>query len=151
MKAIKPLTVATLTAVQTPLANKFYRKYGFRGKAKRHEPCVVVRDEHNAIIACAYLRNYKTINLLAGVAVAPAYQGQGVARLLLNQLVGYFDQRTYTFPYQHLQSLYASLGFALVAPDQQAETVSDIYYRYREQGRPIVMMLYQPRPSRTLG
>lgn len=145
MKASTIFTVGSLTALETPLANKFYRSYGFRGKAKRHELCVVVRNEQSAIIACAYLRDYKTFKLLAGVAVAPAYQGRGVAWLLLQQMAQDFDQYTYTYPFEYLQPLYASLGFVAVVADQQAEAVSAVYQRYREQGRAIVIMRYQPQ------
>ncbi|WHI52426.1 hypothetical protein P3339_06490 [Microbulbifer sp. MLAF003] len=34
-----------LSDIEIPLANKFYRMHGFRGKARRYEDCAVVRDE----------------------------------------------------------------------------------------------------------
>lgn len=145
---MKPFSVHWLTALETPLANQFYSEYHFRGKARRHEPCAVVRDQHNAIIACAYLRDYSTadeaFSLLAGLAVAPGYQGQGVASLLLQQLAERFDAHTYTFPYEHLRSFYSSLGFQAVAELRQGSVVSDVYHRYKEQGRAIAVMLYAP-------
>jgi N-acetylglutamate synthase-like GNAT family acetyltransferase len=148
MTAIKPFSVHWLTAVETPLANHFYHEYHFRGKARRHEPCAVVRNQHNAIIACAYLRDYSSadeaFSLLAGVAVAPDYQGQGVARLLLKLLTERFDTHTYTFPYEHLRPFYSSLGFQSVADLSQDSVVSDVYRRYREQGRSITVMRYAP-------
>jgi GNAT superfamily N-acetyltransferase len=144
MKVIKSFTVADLTALETPLANKFYRKHGFRGKARRGEVCAVVRDERQDVIACGYLRDYQTFKLLAGVAVAPAYQGQGVARLLLQHLTAYFDQHTHTFPYEHLQPFYLSLGFELILPEPQT-TVAALYDNYRKQGRAIVVMQYMAR------
>ena len=148
MTAIKPFSVQWLSAVETPLANHFYSEYHFRGKARRHEPCAVVRNQHNAIIGCAYLRDYSTpdeaFNLVAGVAVAPVYQGQGVARLLVQQLADCFDAHTYTFPYEHLRSFYCTLGFRLVGELRKDSVVSDVYQRYREQGRSIMAMLYDP-------
>jgi N-acetylglutamate synthase-like GNAT family acetyltransferase len=148
MTAIKPFSVHWLTAVETPLANHFYHEYHFRGKARRHDPCAVVRNQHNAIIACAYLRDYSStdeaFSLLAGVAVAPGYQGQGVARLLLKLLTERFDTHTYTFPYEHLRSFYSSVGFQSVADLSQDSVVSDVYRRYREQGRSITVMRYDP-------
>ncbi len=148
MTAIKFFSVHCLTEVEIPLANHFYREYHFRGKARRHEPCAVVRNQHNAIIGCAYIRDYSTadeaFNLLAGVAVAPDYQGQGVARLLLTQLAERFDTHTYTFPYEHLRSFYSSLGFQSADELSQDSVVSTVYHRYRAQGRSIVVMRYAP-------
>ena len=148
MTAMKPFSVHWLTAVETPLANQFYREYHFRGKARRHDPCAVVRDQHNTIIACAYLRDYSTadeaFSLLAGLAVAPGCQGQGVASLLLQELAVRFDLHTYTFPYEHLLPFYRAVGFKPVAELRQDSVVSDVYHRYREQGRAIAVMHYAP-------
>ena len=136
-------SVQWLSNLEVPLANKFYREHGFRGSAKRHERCAVVRDEHRTIIACGYLRNYSEFTLLAGVAVAPSYQGRGVARLLLQKLSEAFDAQTYTFPYLHLQAFYESLGFQRCESDDETSQVSDLYHRYLSQGREITMMVYE--------
>ncbi|WP_308364331.1 MULTISPECIES: GNAT family N-acetyltransferase [unclassified Microbulbifer] len=87
-----------LSEAEIPLANKFYRTHKFRGKARRHDPCMVIRDEQKQIIACGCLRQSAECQLLAGVAVVPDYQGQGVARQLLNSMAEAFDERTFTFP-----------------------------------------------------
>lgn len=143
MESVGVYSVQWLSNLEVPLANKFYREYHFRGKAKRHEPCAVVRSEHNTIIACAYVRDYQTFTLLAGVAVAPAHQGCGVARLMLQQLTEVFDAHSYTFAYKHLQPLYESHGFKRVEPNSQPPSVSNVYQRYLNQGRAITMMVYE--------
>lgn len=132
-----------LSSQEIPLANKFYRQHGFRGKAKRHQPCAVVKNCHAEIIGCGYLRDYDTFKLLAGVAVAPDHQGLGVARLLLQLLAEQFDPQTYTFPYQPLLSLYQSLGFRCIEPKSQ-QPVSSLYQTYINQGRSITLMVYNP-------
>lgn len=142
MASIQPFSVHWLTPIETPLANKFYREHHFRGKARRHQPCAVVRDRKSEIIACGYLRDYETFKLLSGVAVAQVYQGQGVARLLLQGLSEHFDDQTYTFPYEYLLPFYTSLGFKQVDSARQTSPVSDLYLRYRNQGRSIAVMVY---------
>jgi len=143
MKSTQSFTVQWLTQLEVQLANKFYRKYHFRGKAKRNESCVVVKNARREIISCGYLRNYKTFNLLAGVAVAPHNQGKGVARLLLDNVSARFTPMTYTFPYEYLIPLYQSFGFKIVSIEQTDPQVVNLYTRYRVQGRSISLMRFQ--------
>ena len=147
MESVQPYSVHWLSNVEIPLANKFYREHSFRGKAKRHQACAVVRDEHSAIIACAYVRDYDAFKLLAGVAVAPAHQGRGVARLLLQRLLEGCDDQLYTFPYDQLLPFYASLGFKRVDCAAQASALGDVYLRYRNQGRSISVMGFKQNPK----
>lgn len=131
-----------LSEAEIPLANKFYRTHKFRGKARRHDPCMVIRDEQNQIIACGCLRQLNECQLLAGVAVAPDFQGQGVARLLLNSMAEAFDDRTFTFPYSHLVPFYRSVGFVEVDKGGQPSAILDRFQTYQKQGRDIVLTSY---------
>ncbi|WP_240914255.1 GNAT family N-acetyltransferase [Microbulbifer harenosus] len=142
-------SVQWLSDAEMPLANKFYREHKFRGKAKRHDPCAVVRDAKNSIIACGCLRQLTDSQLLAGVAVAPDWQGRGVARLLLNGMAEKFDAQTFTFPYRHLMPFYASLGFIESPLEGQPSAIVDRFHTYEKQGRDIVLMRYQPAHSRS--
>ncbi|MCO1336577.1 GNAT family N-acetyltransferase [Microbulbifer sp. OS29] len=142
-KAQPSYAVQWLADIEIPLANKFYRMHGFRGKAKRYEDCAVVRSEWGQVVACGYLRRYQAFKLLAGVAVAPEHQGLGVARQLLTVLVERFDRDTYTFPYIHLAPFYLSLGYERVTADALAEPVGDLYRSYLNQGRDILAMVYR--------
>jgi len=132
-----------LSEAEIPLANKFYRTHKFRGKARRHDPCMVIRDRQKHIIACGCLKQLSESQLLAGVAVAKEYRDQGVARLLLNSMAEAFDDRTFTFPYQHLAPFYLSLGFVEVDEDEQPSTIFDRFHTYRRQGRDILFMRYR--------
>lgn len=126
-----------------PLANKFYRTHKFRGKARRHEPCAVIRDPQNTIIACGCLRKLTDSQLLVGVAVAPESQGKGVARRLLTFMSEGFDDQTFTFPYQELIPFYESLGFAQVALEGLPSAITDRFLTYQKQGRDIAIQRYE--------
>ncbi|MEH6556913.1 MAG: GNAT family N-acetyltransferase [Oceanicoccus sp.] len=143
MESVQAYSVDWLANVEIPLANKFYREHRFRGKARRHETCAVVRDELGVIIGCGYIRDHSAFKLLTGVAVAPVHQGRGVARLLLHFLATRLDHNTYTFPYKHLLPFYASVGFKQADADRQQLSVKNCYQRYRNQGRQIEIMVYQ--------
>ncbi|PID42704.1 MAG: GNAT family N-acetyltransferase [Proteobacteria bacterium] len=144
IKSESSWSVHWLSDLEIPLANKFYRSHGFRGKARRNEDCAVVRDANQSVIACGCLRNHGSFRLLAGVAVAETNQRQGVARLLVRRMSERFDSQTYTFPYDHLMAFYQSLGFAVVHPEGQITPLTDLYQSYRKQGRSILMMQYLP-------
>lgn len=104
---------------------------------------MVIRDQQNQIIACGCLRQLAECQLLAGVAVAPNRQGQGVARLLLNRMAEAFDDRTFTFPYRHLIPFYQSGGFVEVDREGQPSAILDRLQTYKRQGRDIVLTRYQ--------
>ena len=126
-----------------PLANKFYRAHNFRGKARRHEPCAVIRGPQNSIIACGCLRKLTDSQLLVGVAVAPDFQGKGVARRLLTFMREAFDEQTFTFPYANLVSFYESLGFTEVSIDGLPSAITDRFHTYQKQGRDIAIQRYR--------
>ena len=134
-----------LSDAEMPLANKFYRNHNFRGKARRHEPCAVIRGPQTGIIACGCLRNLTDSQLLVGVAVAPDFQGKGVARRLLTFMREAFDEKTFTFPYSNLVSFYESLGFTGVSIDGLPSAITDRFLTYQKQGRDISIQRYKGR------
>ncbi|WP_346839941.1 GNAT family N-acetyltransferase [Microbulbifer sp. SAOS-129_SWC] len=136
-------TARWLSDAETPLANKFYRTHKFRGKARRNEPCMVVRDGKGQIIACGCLRKLTDSQLLAGVAVAPDFRGRGVARLLLHRMAEAYDEATFTFPYRHLVPFYESLGFEVTDAAGQPSAIVDRFHTYLKQGRDILIMRYR--------
>jgi N-acetylglutamate synthase-like GNAT family acetyltransferase len=140
------LSAQWLSDAEMPLANKFYRSHNFRGKARRHDPCMVIRDAKNQIIACGSLRKLTDSQLLAGVAVAESYRGRGVARLLLARMAEAYDESTFTFPYRHLVPFYESLGYVEVGETGLPSAIIDRYHTYQKQGRDIVLMHFQQRP-----
>lgn len=136
-------TAHWLSEAEIPLANKFYRTHKFRGKARRHDPCMVIRDNQNQIIACGCLRQLTGAQLLTGVAVAPDYRGLGVARLLVGSMADAYDEQTFTFPYRHLVPFYESVGFLVEDSERQPSAIVDRFHTYQKQGRDIVLMRYK--------
>lgn len=136
-------TAHWLTDAEMPLANKFYRSHKFRGKARRHDPCMVVRDAQNQIIACGALRKLTDSQLLTGVAVVEDQRGQGVARFLLSRMAEAYDHSTFTFPYRHLVPFYESLGYSEVDEDGLPSAIVDRFQTYQKQGRDILVMRFQ--------
>ncbi|WP_237060289.1 GNAT family N-acetyltransferase [Microbulbifer sediminum] len=136
-------TAHWLSDAEIPLANKFYRTHKFRGKARRHDPCMVIRDHQQQIIACGCLRRLTDSQLLAGVAVAPDYRGRGVARLLVDSMAEAYDEQTFTFPYRHLVPFYESVGFVEEGETGQPSAILDRLQTYRRQGRDIVLMRHK--------
>jgi len=135
-----------LSQIETQRANKFYRKFHFRGKAKSDDLCAVVKDPNKEIIASGIIRRYHHFELLIAVAVAPHLQKKGIGRKLLKTLSTRFTRNTFTFPYSNLVHYYDSLGFDLVEPASALTEVLNLYHRYLNQGRDIKIM----RSSATL-
>ena len=102
-----------------------------------------MRDTKKQIIASAYVREYQTFKLLAGVGVSPAFQRKGVAHSLLLNMSNQFGQKLYTFPYEHLQKLYQNVGFIEVSQMQAPAPVLQLCKKYRNQGKEIIIMKYQ--------
>lgn len=132
--------------MEIPLANKFYRSHNLRGKARRHDPCMVIRDGDRQIVACGSLRKLTDSQLLTGVAVIESHRGRGVARLLLEHMAEAYDDSTFTFPYVHLVPFYQSLGYVETEENGLPSAIVDRFHTYQKQGRDIALMHYQRRP-----
>ena len=137
-------TSAWLEPIQYPLANKFIREHGFRGRIRSDDECMVMRNKQNEIIAVAALRPINNEKLLTAVAVAPKFQGQGVVKQLLRDMSQSFSDQTYTFSLVHLVGLYERSGFVVVTEEQITPEMSSRLQAYRKQGRQITPMRYIP-------
>ena len=129
-----------LSQIETQRANKFYRKFHFRGKAKSDDLCAVVKDPNREIIASGIIRRYHHFELLVAVAVAPHIQNKGIGSKLFKKLSTRFTCNTFIFPYSNLVHYYDSFGFDLVEPAGALAEVHNLYERYVNQGRDIKIM-----------
>ena len=131
-----------LEPMQIPLANKFIRQHGFRGRVRSDDQCIVMRNQKEGIIALAVLRSFGEQDFLTAVSVAPDYQGQGLAKQLLSNMSSRFATNTYTFSLNHLVELYAYYGFQMVTEDDLPDEIRSRFVAYRKQGRQITAMVY---------
>jgi len=141
------IQVRWLDPIQYPLANKFIRQHGFRGRVRSNDQCMVMRNQTEGIIALAFLRPMQQSLLLTAVAVAPDYQGQGLVKQLLGAMCYAFTEQTYTFSLNDLTSLYQQHGFSVVEEAKLPEDVSSRLRAYRDQGRLITPMIYEGSSS----
>jgi N-acetylglutamate synthase-like GNAT family acetyltransferase len=102
--------VVCLSAVKTPLVNKFYAKYRVRGRAKTHDFIWVVYAQQHMVAACR-LQPKEGFMFLSSVFVAPDFRHKGLAKKLLSTLLSQQSQTVYTFAYANVVELYNVLGF----------------------------------------
>ncbi|WP_199608853.1 GNAT family N-acetyltransferase [Flocculibacter collagenilyticus] len=120
--------------------NKFYKKHGARGTAKRNDNIWVARNNDHEVIAAARITRIFEYSLLVGVYVDDKYRGNGVANSLLTELMVSTSQVFYTFPYTSLVTFYSALGFKLIEVAQLPQPILNKLEVYQNQGRNIVAM-----------
>jgi N-acetylglutamate synthase-like GNAT family acetyltransferase len=133
-----------LDKLQYPLANKFYRAEGERGKVRGDDRCAVIKSATGVIWAALCLRRVGDASLLMSMAVGQKHRGNGYARRLLRESTAQLDDKTYTFSYANLVGFYASEGFCEVSVEQLPDILRQRFISYQDQGRNIVAMRYQP-------
>ena len=139
MSEISKETIECLNPVLTPLANKFYKTNGARGKAKGNEKVWVVKHQH--IVAAARVADICGCDFLTGVHVEATLTGQGIATRLITQLLKSQHKNCYTFPYADLYQWYQKLGFVSVTFVDLPKPLQLRFERYKGQGRDIVCMV----------
>lgn len=105
--------VKRLESIKTPLVNKFYDKYGARGRATKRDSVWVVYAGLEIIAACRIQRRDRYL-FLSTLLVAPHWRKQGVAKKLLLSLLLEQQEVVFTFAYQSLIDFYRSIGFNYV-------------------------------------
>ncbi len=128
-----------LEPIQTPLVNKFYREYGFNGKAKRSDRIAICKQGSN-IVAAALLRPFADDALLTGVAVQPQLQGNKLASRILAFINHDYQQRLFCFALAHLESWYQKYDFQRFNESQLPTPLANKWQAYLNQGRRMVCM-----------
>jgi len=107
------IRIVCLEPIKTPLVNKFYNKYGARGRATKQDIIWVVYAELEMIAACRIQRRDGYL-FLSTLLVAPRWRKQGIAKKLLLLLLSKQQEAVFTFAYQSLIDFYRSIGFNYV-------------------------------------
>ena len=103
-------------------AVKFYENVYAKNADEFYKRCIFVCDAHDMPVGSSFIwRAYGKINTVGWTRVLPEYEGKGIGRALLSEVL-----RTAEFPvYLHTQpsslcaiKLYSDLGFALITNDK---------------------------------
>lgn len=132
--------------VQYPLVNRFYKQCGYRVNCGRLEQVYSLRDMHSVELhAAVRFLSQENYWLLRNLCVVTHRRGQGLARLLLGQILQLTWQPEtavgcYCFSLGHLQTFYESLGFQTMLPEQTPAAIAESYQRYSQHQPHLVLM-----------
>jgi len=143
-------SVSKLESIQLPLVNKFYKRCGDSAKAGRGDIVYVVRRA-GAIVAAVRLQERSSGSyFLRSMCVAPELRRQGVGGFLLAGMREFLDTiHCYCYPFSHLDGFYSAAGFQVVEPDGLPDYICAPLMRYRQQGRKLLLMVRDPKASKT--
>lgn len=138
------------------LVNRFYKECRYPGKVGRNDICLVLTLEQSIVAAVKLEPKADGWWFLRSMCVHPDYRRQGVGTQLLLLMEPYLaDKNIYGFPFSHLQQFYKKAHFKIEPlpftnesdraynvnkPQLLPNFVSEAFYRYRQQGRDIVIM-----------
>lgn len=128
-----------------PLVNKFYKQVYKKGIAKKSDRVFVLKDQE--IQCAARLKAVDSEWLLTGVACLTERRGQGIASLLLQNILKEIEQSVYCFPYPHLQTFYEKSGFECCVETQLPTELAIRYQRYNSR-KPLLCMF---KPATNFG
>ena len=133
-----------LESIKIPLIKPIYKTFYPSAKPKKNERIVV--GYHEKIIICIVrFRSIENFSLLTGMLVIPDYRQQGIASQLLTFCQAhYLSENSYCFAYQHLESLYKSVGFSVVEVKLLPNSLQQLFIRYTDTGKKLLPMRYQP-------
>lgn len=139
-----------LTPIAHPLANRFYKQSGEKGKTQSSDEVHVARSDSKIIAAvrlCPLVKgqadasNPSDIRLLRSLAVSPEYRRTGVGSLFMEYVVAQIGSRAcWCYPFSWLEGFYGQTGFKVVAPEDSPDLIRSPFENYRRQGRDILIM-----------
>lgn len=133
-----------LESIKIPLIKPIYKAFYPSAKPKKNERIVVGYHE-KTIICIVRFRPIEHFSLLTGMLVIPDYRQQGIAvQLLTFCQAHYLSENSYCFAYQHLESLYKSVGFSVVEVKLLPNSLQQLFIRYTDAGKKLLPMRYQP-------
>lgn len=124
---------------EIPLVAQFYKQVYKKGAANKSDHVFILKTQQ--IVCAARLKEVQGSLLLTGVACATEYRGQGLASLLITNLLKMQQQDIYCFPYPHLQMFYQKLGFTLYCAELLPAQLALQYRRYNSH-QSLLCMIY---------
>ena len=149
------LTYDQLNPVAYPLANRFYKQAGEKGKTQGSDDVYVARLDSQIIAAvrlCPLRQNIHSSResqldslLLRSLAVLPEYRRTGVGTQFMDYVAAQLSgQECWCYPFSWLKIFYAQTGFEVIAPENAPEHIRVPFENYSRQGRDILIMFRKP-------
>lgn len=94
-----------LSQIETQRANKFYRKFHFRGKAKSDDLCAVVKDPNKEIIASGIYSSLSSFRITNSRRCGPPLTKKGDRKQTVENPIDPIYQQYVYFPILKFNSL----------------------------------------------
>ncbi len=148
---LKNIDYERLLPIAYPLANRFYKQTGEKGKTQSTDEVYVARFDTSIIAVvrlCPLVKGPAFVDtpskrlLLRSLAVSPEYRRVGVGSQFMEYVVQHIGVREcWCYPFIWLESFYEQVGFEVVDPDDSPEIIRSPFENYRRQGRDILIMV----------
>ncbi|MGI9283067.1 MAG: GNAT family N-acetyltransferase [Endozoicomonas sp.] len=141
------MTVEELTPVAFPLANRFFKENGHKGKARSNERVFILQVDRSIVAA---LRATPKANgyLLRSVWVHREKRSKGLGSQLMQTVLATLSPAPcWCYPYDHLTGFYEKLGFQKVSPDQVPSEIGKPYLNYLERGESFLLMSFPEKTN----
>lgn len=111
------IAVDTVGPAELVEVEEFYRTVRYGGGVSQSDVMIAARLD-GCLVGTVRLYWEGGVIVLRGMHVAPAFQGKGIGRTLLNRCAHYLDRSlAYCVPYEHLTDFYGQVGFVVTPPE----------------------------------
>ncbi|UZE95969.1 GNAT family N-acetyltransferase [Alkalimarinus alittae] len=146
------MTYEKLMPIAYPLANRFYKQAGEKGKTQSTDSVYVARLGAKIIAAvrlCPVLVRSQgggSVSqnrlLLRSLAVLPEHRRTGVGRRFMEYVVEQIDAyECWCYPFSWLEQFYSQTDFRLISPEDTPAFIRVPFENYSRQGRDILIMV----------
>jgi predicted N-acetyltransferase YhbS len=118
----------------------FYRRAGYGGGVCADDITLVATTEEG-IVGVVRLCQEAGVTVLRGMQVDPAFQRQGIGRMLLRHCLPHLEGGVaYCLPYVHLAAFYGDAGFVPAPPAMLPPFLAERLAGYLRKGQGVIAM-----------
>jgi predicted N-acetyltransferase YhbS len=134
------VSVVTVQSGDQHRVAAFYRRAGYGGGVCADDITLVATTEEG-IVGVVRLCNETGVIVLRGMQVDPAFQRQGIGRMLLLHSLRHLDKGVaYCLPYAHLAGFYGEAGFVPAPPAMLPPFLAERLAGYLRKGQGVIAM-----------